>query len=350
MPSPPPPSEEEQRIAYCRSHELQHLFELLVTKVLVDRPENPFGYLRELLTAVEETEMKKGSYDPTQIHFADDDGNSTGDAAAAGSNNGAVLNGSGIGGTATTTTTEATTTTTTTTTTVTTADSPRKRRKITLGTFGLNNAGKTTLLSALGGNVDPNCMPTVGFTPIRFSTDDFDICIFDLGGAANFRGIWVHYFHDCHGLLYVVDSAGDAANLAESLEVFVETAGHPLMRGKPVLVLANKKDLPNSRVHGTKNSKEGEDTTATNGDGERVMPEDVIAAAVPFGTPFREIATCGLRGGDDDPTLDAGVEWLLATVADKYSEVAARVAEDTAHVKAEKERQRQERLAALRAE
>lgn len=91
--------------------------------------------------------------------------------------------------------------------------------KITLGMFGLDNAGKTTLLSALEGEINPNTLPTVGFTPLQFRSDNCDVCIFDLGGAANFRGIWTHYFHDCHGIIYVIDSASDAATVDLSLKV-----------------------------------------------------------------------------------------------------------------------------------
>lgn len=314
--------EQEERVAYCKKYNIHHLFELLATKVLVDRPENPFAYLRDMLQTIEESENKKGSYDPTQIHFAADDSKSdegAGEALADGPAGGEEA----------------------------AAPPPHhrgkeggKRQKITLGTFGLNNAGKTTLLSALGGNVDVNCMPTVGFTPIQFSTEDYDICIFDLGGAANFRGIWVHYFHDCHGLIYVIDSASDEGCLAESLEVFKETAGHPYMRGKPVLVLANKKDLPTSRVH------TGDDT-GDDGNATPLVSEEMVTSVLAPDTPFREVATCGIR---EDPALDSGVEWLLATVSDSYEALASRVAQDTAHVKEEKERKRQERLAALREE
>lgn len=312
--------EQEMRVAYCKEHNIHHLFELLATKVLVDRPENPFQYLRNVLQSVEETEGKKSTYDPTQIHFAHDVGDggekSQEKTEEEEEREGQAAEGdSGRQG-----------------------GSTKKRQKITLGTLGLNNAGKTTLLSALGGNVDVNCMPTVGFTPTQFSTDDYDICIFDLGGAANFRGIWVHYFHDCYGLLYVIDSAADEENLRESLDVFKETVKHPYMQGKPVLVLDNKKDLPHSRVH-----VEDEGAPAPS----PLIPEEELASVLAPGTPFREVATCGIR---QDDVLDAGVEWLLAAVSEHYEELSSRVAEDMAHVKEEKERKRLERLAILRDE
>eukprot|EP00796_Vickermania_ingenoplastis_P004950 gene4950-3551_t len=281
-------SEEDQRIAYCKAHNIHHLLELLATKVLVDRPENPFAYLRELLDTVEVSEQKKASYDPTQIQYA-------GARQAAGASEpdgeGAVK---------------------------------KAPRKITIATLGLNNAGKTTIISALGGELLPNSSPTVGFTPVHFHTEDHDICLFDLGGAANFRDVWVHYFHDCHGLIYVIDSASDDETLAESLNVLRQTLAHKYMQGKPTLILCNKKDLEASRLVD-------------------VFPdgflEDLLSHA-----PYRVSATCGL---EDDDERDEQVEWLLKVISDDYDVLGARVQADMAEVKEEKKKAKAARLAAL---
>ncbi|EPY33363.1 Arf/Sar family, other [Strigomonas culicis] len=274
-------SEDEQRVAYCKEHNIHHLFELLATKVLVERPKNPFEYLRGLLQSVEESEQKKNTYDPTQIQFQSTK----------------------------------------------TADK-KELKKLTIGTFGLDNAGKSTLLTALAGEIEPQCTPTVGFSPTQFQTDEYDICIFDLGGAANFRGIWVHYFHDCHGIIYVVDSASEEKTVAESLKVLTDTLQHPYVGGKPLLVLANKKDLPGARK-------------------EAVVPDGFLEQLLLPGTPHRVVATCGVK---EDLALEGGVEWLLATVGERFEQLSKRVADDCKRVKEEKDRQRAERLAALRAE
>lgn len=274
-------SEDEKRVAYCKKHNIHHLFELLATKVVMDRPEEPFGYLRDLLTSVEEAERNKQTHDPTRIQFS---------------------HGGGAG--------------------------KKSLRKTVLGTFGLNNAGKTTLLCALGGEIELNTTPTVGFTPVQFQTEELDICIFDLGGAENFRGIWVHYFHDCHGVIYVVDAAGSPAEVENSLKVLQDVLDHPYVQGKPVLILANKKDLPGSR-------------------GEAVVPTEVLRQLTEKGVAHRVVATCGIR---EDGDVDDAVEWLLEMVAQDYEALAARVKRDCELVKEEKARRRAERLAALRAE
>lgn len=272
-------SEEEKRIAFCKQHNVHHLFELLATRLLVDRPENPFDYLRQLLTRVEESDKRKQSYDPTVLPLSDE------------------------------------------------SETQQKRKRITLGVFGLDNAGKTTLISALGGKIETNATPTIGFTPTRFQTDKYDICIFDLGGASNFRGIWVHYFHDCHGLMFVVDSAADEAVVQESLSTLRGVVEHTHAKGKPLLVLANKKDLERSR-------------------GVNVIPDGFLDDVLVRGATHRVVASCGIK---EDPELEEGVEWLLATVEDCHDTLEARVIRDTEEVKAEAKKKATERLAALSA-
>ncbi|KAH9582265.1 Small GTPase superfamily [Trypanosoma melophagium] len=270
-------SEEEKRIAYCKQHNVHHLFELLATKLLMERPENPFEYLRQLLTSVEESEKKKQSHDPTVLP--------------------SQTNG---------------------------VTQPLKR--ITLGTFGIDNAGKTTLISALGGRIEKNTTPTIGFTPTRFQTDKYDICIFDLGGSANFRGIWVHYFHDCHGIMFVIDSAAEESVVEESLRNLRSVVTHPYVRGKPLLVLANKKDLKESR-------------------GTKVLPDGFFDEVLEPETLHRVVASCGIN---EDPDLEGGVEWLLATIESNYDELDSRVQRDTEVVKIETKLKAAERLAALK--
>lgn len=310
-------SEDSKRIAYAKEHNIHHLFELMATKVLLDRPANPFLYLRNLLEEVEKSEKNKGTYDPTQVHFYNDvkEGSSSNHTiappppakTAAADNKGARQ---------------------------------AQKKTITLATFGLDNAGKTTMLAALGGNIDPNCMPTVGFTPTQFQLDDCNICIFDLGGAANFRGIWVHYFHDCHGVIYVIDSAAGPQRIAESLSVLRDTMRHPYLAGKPLLILANKKDLPTSEKTDCVPESLLAEIAGGVGAGNDPHPRGHDEAS-----PYRVVATCSIR---EDSELDGGIEWMLETVKKHYDELSARVSRDSSAVKEEKARQREERMKQLR--
>jgi len=270
-------SEQEARLRYCKDKNVHHLFELLATKVLYERPENIFSFLREQLTKIEEAEAKANSHDPSKIR-------STGEG-------GALV-------------------------------------KITLGVFGLDNAGKTAILSAMGGEVDPNTTPTVGFSPTHFQTDKHDICIFDLGGGKNFRGIWNHYYHDCHGYIYVVDSA-DAARATESATVFTEFAENKFVQAKPILIFANKKDLPASKAPA-------------------VIESLALEKKLGVGQPFKVVHSCAVK---EDPAVESGVEWILSTVEKNYAQICKKVKDDTAEVQAEKKRklaEQQARVEALR--
>lgn len=284
-------SEEEQREAYCKKHNIHHLLELLATKVLVNRPENPFEYLRNVLSEVEQSEANKVVYDPTDIKFNHPD-----TAASTQDENG--------------------------------EQQKQQPKKVTLITLGLNNAGKTSILSALGGEITTSTTPTVGFTPVHFQTDEYDICMFDLGGAANFRGVWTHYFQDCHGLMYVIDSASSDVELVESLETLTSVLEHPLMAGKPVLVISNKKDLPDSRLL-------------------NVVPPGFLQRVLQPGTPHQIICTSAV---EEDEERDEQVEWLLQRVADNYESLSARVKHDVAQAKEEKRIAREARLKALQEE
>nr|CCC93673.1 ADP-ribosylation factor-like protein [Trypanosoma congolense IL3000] len=269
-------SEHESRTAYCKKHNVHHLFELMASRLLVERPENPFNYLRELLANVEMSE-KRVAHDPTVLPASSQ-------------------------------------------------EVSVKMKRVTLGTFGIDNAGKTTIISALGGTIEKNPTPTVGFTPSRFKTDKYDLCIFDLGGAASFRGIWVHYFHDCHGFMFVIDSAAGDAGVEEALNALRGLAEHKYVRGKPILVLANKKDLENSRGTG-------------------VVPEGLLSELFENVSPYRLVASCGI---EEDPELEEGVEWLLKTIDDSYSSLERMVKEQTLEVRNEAKRIKEETLKSLK--
>ncbi|KAF0980817.1 hypothetical protein FDP41_013300 [Naegleria fowleri] len=117
--------------------------------------------------------------------------------------------------------------------------------KITVMLIGLDNAGKSTFLAALKGHADFKPMPTVGFNRETLKHQHYEITYFDVGGGANIRSIWPNYFPSIHGAIFVVDSA-DEKRLEEAQKTLEESIKHPYFKGKPLLVLANKKDLPNS--------------------------------------------------------------------------------------------------------
>ena len=144
--------------------------------------------------------------------------------------------------------------------------------------LGLDAAGKTTILYKLKLNETVSSIPTIGFnvetvTPVKNVT----FTVWDVGGQDKIRPLWKHYFNNTEGLVYVVDSS-DRARVNESREELQWILDSDEMRGVPVVILANKQDLPGALPPSDISSKLGmhqmrgrewyiQGTCATNGDG-----------------------------------------------------------------------------------
>ncbi|KAK7113990.1 uncharacterized protein [Littorina saxatilis] len=110
--------------------------------------------------------------------------------------------------------------------------------------LGLDNAGKTTILYKVKLNDDVMTIPTLGFnvetvSPVKGVT----FTVWDVGGQKALRQLWRHYYENCAGLLYVVDSA-DRERMEEAREELYHVCDSPDMAGVPAVILANKQDLP----------------------------------------------------------------------------------------------------------
>ncbi|XP_052058063.1 uncharacterized protein LOC127698586 [Mytilus californianus] len=112
--------------------------------------------------------------------------------------------------------------------------------------LGLDNAGKTTILYKLKLNEAVSTIPTLGFnvetvTPCK----GLEFTVWDVGGQEKLRSLWNYYFQDTCGLIYVVDS-NDRERYEMAREELFRVIETDEMREVPVVVLANKQDLPNS--------------------------------------------------------------------------------------------------------
>lgn len=118
------------------------------------------------------------------------------------------------------------------------------RNKLTFVVLGLDNAGKTTIGENLMGKPKIDAMPTLGLELQKFKMEDGQVIeLYGLGGGKSIRDYWSEYYDSVHGVIYVVDSA-DTNRLAESATEFDKMINAPLVQGKPILVYANKQDLP----------------------------------------------------------------------------------------------------------
>uniref|UniRef100_A0A6U5BCI9 Uncharacterized protein n=1 Tax=Hemiselmis andersenii TaxID=464988 RepID=A0A6U5BCI9_HEMAN len=117
------------------------------------------------------------------------------------------------------------------------------RQHLELTMVGLQNAGKTTLINVFTDNKDHDTIPTVGFNMRRAKRGGVSIKLWDLGGQPRFRGMWERYCRGVHAIVFVVDSADPSSIPAAERELH-ELIGKPSLQGTPLLVLANKNDIP----------------------------------------------------------------------------------------------------------
>lgn len=91
--------------------------------------------------------------------------------------------------------------------------------------LGLDNAGKTTLLSQIKAHYQPRpngtpnpgpnpskTVPTVGQNVANVSLPDMQLKIWDVGGQISMRGLWQSYYTSCHAIIFVVDSTDVGQN------------------------------------------------------------------------------------------------------------------------------------------
>ncbi|KAL3270125.1 hypothetical protein HHI36_009183 [Cryptolaemus montrouzieri] len=121
--------------------------------------------------------------------------------------------------------------------------SPEKELRLLL--LGLDNAGKTTILKIMASEDVTHVTPTAGFNIKSVVSDGFKLNVWDIGGQRKIRPYWKNYFENTDVLIYVVDSS-DKKRLEETgIELF-ELLGDNKLEDVPLLVYANKQDLPSS--------------------------------------------------------------------------------------------------------
>lgn len=119
---------------------------------------------------------------------------------------------------------------------------------------GLEGSGKTTALMRLRYGQYVEASPTVAFNTEKVRVGGTSWLIWDVGGAERLRPLWKPYTRGCDALVFVVDSCCDNEKLDETrLELHrllkqQTTQCLSMNRPKPpILILANKQDLPGSR-------------------------------------------------------------------------------------------------------
>ncbi|KYR02675.1 ADP-ribosylation factor [Tieghemostelium lacteum] len=110
--------------------------------------------------------------------------------------------------------------------------------------IGLDNAGKTSILyrMKLGENI--TTLPTIGFNVETVSyKNNLDFTVWDVGGQNKIRVLWRHYYQNSSAIIFVLDSA-DRERISEAKDEIDGLLDEDSLRGAPLLILANKQDIP----------------------------------------------------------------------------------------------------------
>lgn len=107
---------------------------------------------------------------------------------------------------------------------------------------GLDNAGKTSLMSVLKYGEIRQFDPTIFAFSEEIEIGSLRVNMVDLGGHDTVRKVWKNYFPNVDGIIYLVDAA-KPSRFEESKVEFEGIMGNPDIGDVPVLVLGNKIDM-----------------------------------------------------------------------------------------------------------
>lgn len=197
---------------------------------------------------------------------------------------------------------------------------------IQIAVLGLNNSGKTSILNSIQGNVSSQVKPTIGFRPVNFKYEEnITISFYDLGGSKKIRDIWSQYYHDIHGIIYVIDgSSEELSEIETSLELLSQTINNSMLLNKPMALFINKDDL------------------------KETLNASSITEILNSSHPVFITRCCGIGVINNDEKLADQrivdeIENLIAFIIKNYESLNSRVIEDTKTKQLEETRRRLQR-------
>ncbi|KAI0980231.1 hypothetical protein GJ496_009478 [Pomphorhynchus laevis] len=108
---------------------------------------------------------------------------------------------------------------------------------------GLDAAGKTTILYKLKIGEVMTFVPTLGFNVETVEYKNIKFTVWDVGGQTVIRPLWRYYYENVQGIIYVVDS-NDRNRIPEAKDELMHLMNEDQLSNAPLLVFANKQDLP----------------------------------------------------------------------------------------------------------
>ncbi|CAN9502725.1 unnamed protein product [Ophioblennius macclurei] len=126
-----------------------------------------------------------------------------------------------------------------------------KQPQVEVLLLGLDNAGKSTLLYRLKHNVSVSTVPTIGFNvemlEAKKNRKSIGVTVWDVGGQGQMREHWPSFHGNAAAVVFVVDSS-DPGRMKEARRELEATLRSEPLRGRPVVLLANKQDVNGART------------------------------------------------------------------------------------------------------
>ena len=108
--------------------------------------------------------------------------------------------------------------------------------------FGLEGAGKTSILYWFEYGKIVKTIPTIGFNVETFNYKGLDLYNLDGIGQDKKRALWRQYHQNTDGIIFVVDS-NDPDTIGYAAEELEMLLAEPELEKCPVLIMANKQDF-----------------------------------------------------------------------------------------------------------
>lgn len=106
--------------------------------------------------------------------------------------------------------------------------------------IGLDNSGKTSILTFIKTKIFSQSEPTLGLNIETIIIKNFEFLIFDVGGKV--RSLWSHYYENLSAVVFVIDSC-DKARFWESKQELMKLNDDLKYKNVPLLIFYNKQDL-----------------------------------------------------------------------------------------------------------
>jgi ADP-ribosylation factor-like protein 13B len=183
-------------------------------------------------------------------------------------------------------------------------------QKIQFAIIGMDGVGKSSIMNMIQGKADSQTKPTIGFRPVSMMAgENLQVRFYDIGGGPRIREIWSQYYHDVHGLVYVIDSTASEERAAEAYQIFKNSLSHEFTTKKPLLLVATKQDI--------------EGATSMDDIKARYCIDEYANAELIACKPIGEAE-------EVDPRIEAALEALIKNVQESFDSICERVKVDSA--------------------